>query len=377
MSEPPLIPQPPSAHMADPLEPLGNPLDEARRQLAICNVCKYCNGFCPVFAAAEQRAGLSDGDLLHLAHLCHNCRNCWYACQYAPPNPFAVNLPRALARVRMLTYRAYAWPGEVAGPGWLALLLALAVPVLTVFLVPAEVLFASHQGPGAFYAVIPWGVLTGLAAVSLGGALVMMAVGMARYWRDTGGGSPLSALKALPRALKAVALLKHMNGGGVGCNDVDGRFSRRRRWLHQSLLGGLLLCLAATLWAAAWHHFLGREAPYPLTSPPVLLGTVGGGLMTLGSAGLMWLKRRADPEPADSRAVRAEWSLLGQLLAVALSGLALLAWRDSAAMGLLLALHLGIVLGFFFALPFGKLAHAPYRLLSLIRAVMDTRDPPP
>lgn len=357
-----------------PLEPTDNPLDEARRVLALCNVCKYCNGFCPVFAAAEERPDLGDGDLLHLAHLCHNCRNCWYACQYAPPNPFAVNVPRALAGVRDLTYRAYAWPSPLPGPGWLTLLLALAVPLLTALLVPPQVLVAVHQGPGAFYAVIPWGVLSGLAAGTLGAALALLTVGLLRFWRDTGGGSPLKAVKALPAALKAVLLLKHMNGGGVGCNDVDGRFSRRRRWLHQSLLGGLLLCLCATLWAAAWHHLLGRLAPYPPTSPPVVLGTLGGLLMTLGGGGLMWLKSRADPEPADPPSVRDEWTLLGQVLAVALSGLALLAWRDSPAMGLLLALHLGLVLGFFAALPFGKLAHGPYRLLSLIRAAMDARD---
>ena len=30
------------------------PLDEARRVLDLCNVCKYCNGFCEVFRAAER-----------------------------------------------------------------------------------------------------------------------------------------------------------------------------------------------------------------------------------------------------------------------------------------------------------------------------------
>ncbi len=69
-------------------------LAEARRILTICTVCNYCNGFCETFRAVERRREFSDGDLAYLAHLCHNCGNCLPACQYAPPHPFAVNVPR-------------------------------------------------------------------------------------------------------------------------------------------------------------------------------------------------------------------------------------------------------------------------------------------
>ena len=49
------------------------------------------------------------------------------------------------------------------------------------------------------------------------------------------------------------------------------------------------------------------------------------------------------------------------LLLTSVSGLALLAWRDSAAMALLLALHLGAVMALFATLPYGKFAHGVYR----------------
>ena len=62
------------------------PFAEARRILTLCQVCKYCNGYCDVFRAIESRRGFSAGDLGFLANLCHNCGNCWNACQYAPPN---------------------------------------------------------------------------------------------------------------------------------------------------------------------------------------------------------------------------------------------------------------------------------------------------
>ena len=75
-------------------------LAEARRIMAICTVCNYCNGFCETFRAAERRRDFSDGDLVYLAHLCHNCGNCLPACQYAPPHALAVNVPQTLAEVQ-------------------------------------------------------------------------------------------------------------------------------------------------------------------------------------------------------------------------------------------------------------------------------------
>ena len=51
-----------------------------------------------------------EGDLNYLANLCHNCGACFYACQYAPPHEFAVNVPQTFAEVRTETYAKYAWP---------------------------------------------------------------------------------------------------------------------------------------------------------------------------------------------------------------------------------------------------------------------------
>jgi len=41
------------------------------------------------------------------------------------------------------------------------------------------------------------------------------------------------------------------------------------------------------------------------------------------------------------------------LFLISLSGLALLAYRDTGAMALLLALHLGVVMAFFLTMPYG------------------------
>lgn len=357
-------------------------LTEARRILTVCNACGYCNGFCDLFTAAARRRGLTDGDLEHLAHLCHGCRNCLYACQYAAPHPFAVNVPSALAGLRQATYAARVWPAWFAQalthPLRTALLVSL---VLTALLsgallasLPSEVIFARHLGPGAFYRVIPWWLMALLGALPLGWSLLAYGVGLSRYSRATSGSSEPGAAPGVATAtLLDVLRLRNLQGGGPGCAEDADAVSHRRRWLHQSMLFGFIACLAATLVATLYHHLLGREAPYPLTSLPVVLGTLGGLAMAVGAAGLVWIERRADPAATTPTTRRADLALLGATFAVAASGLLLLAARATPAMGLLLAVHLGLVAAFFLLLPYGKLAHAGYRVLALWREAGERR----
>ena len=89
-------------------------IGEARRQMEICNACRYCEGYCSVFPAMTRKRLFSDGDLTQLANLCHNCRGCYYACQYTEPHEFALNVPAALAEVRSDSWRKYAWPSGFA-----------------------------------------------------------------------------------------------------------------------------------------------------------------------------------------------------------------------------------------------------------------------
>ncbi len=350
---------------------------EARRQLAVCNICNYCNGLCAVFSAAERRRQLRDGDLDQLANLCHHCRSCLYDCQYAPPHAFAVNLPRALAEQRWQSYARYAWPQGFGllfdGSGFWAGAIAAAVVLLftlaVILTVPADVLFAAQTGPGAFYRLVPLGVMTTGAGLSLGFALLAIGLGVRRFWRATapaGASQPLTP-RVWSAALLDLLTLTHQRGGGPGCADLDHRPSRLRRRFHHALFYGFLLCLAATLAAAAKHHVLGQAAPYGLLSAPVLLGSLGGVGMLLGGIGMLWLRRREDPTPTDGRSRGADAALTWLLLAVAATGLALLALRGTAAMGLLLAVHLGTVLALFVLLPYSKMVHGAYRGAALLR----------
>lgn len=354
--------------------------EEAARVLAICNACRYCEGFCAVFPALELRRTFSAGDLTYLANLCHDCRGCYYACPYAPPHEFAVNVPLALSELRTEAYVETAWPRVLAGSfrrNGLAVGVATAVGVALVLLLvlflqePSQVV-ATHVGEGAFYAVIPYGLMV-LPALAIGAyALTALVVTGVRFWRGMGGtGSSRLDAAAVLRAVGDAARLRYLEGGGHGCNYPDERFSSARKWLHHLVLYGFLLDLAATTVAAIYHHFLQWDAPYPFWSLPVVLGTVGGVGLLVGAAGLLWLKRRSNSQLADQRGLSMDVGFLWLLFLTSLSGLALLAFRETVLMGVLLAVHLGIVAGLFLTLPYGKFVHVVHRSAALVRYAME------
>ena len=151
-----------------------------------------------------------------------------------------------------------------------------------------------------------------------------------------------------------------------GCNTVDESFSNQRRIFHQFTMWGFLLCFAATCSATFYEYVLNRFSPFPYFSLPVILGTVGGIGLLIGPAGLAWVKTRSDPRPVNQRQFGMDYAFLALLVLISLTGLLLLAFRETAAMGMLLLIHLGFVFSFFITLPYGKFVHGAYRLAALV-----------
>lgn len=355
---------------------------EARRCMEICNACRYCEGYCAVFPAMELRRAFSEGDLAYLANLCHDCRACYHACQYAPPHPFGVNLPRTFADLRAETFAEYAWPAMLGSAfrrngTVVALVVAAALATVLIALVaPVSpgTLYRAHIGAGAFYAVVPLGVMVAVGGITFAFALAALAAGAVRFWRDTGGGAP--AMRPAWRALGDVLALRNLGGGGHGCNDIDEAFSQARRRLHHAMFYGFLLCFAATT-VAFCYDLLGWPAPYRFRSAPVLLGTAGGCSLLIGTVGSFVIKFLADPAPRAKQLLGMDTALLLLLALVAASGLLLLALRATAAMGVLLAVHLAFVLALFLVLPWGKFVHAAYRTAALLRNAQERADDQP
>ena len=368
---------------------LSAPETEVARQMQICNACRYCEGFCAVFPAMTRRLEFGKADIHFLANLCHNCGACLHACQYAPPHEFAVNVPQAMAQVRGQTYADYAWPpalGRLYQRQGHTLSLALAAG-LALFLVLGAVLqgggldalWGTHLG-GNFYRLFPHNLLVGLFAPVFLFVVFALGMGVRRFWRDVSpatSGAPLS-LPASAEATHDVLRLKYLDGGhGDGCHNDDDAYTLSRRRFHHLTFYGFLLCFAATSVATLYHYLLGQPAPYDLPSLPKLLGAVGGVSLALGTAGLWRLNLKRHPLHGDAAQKPMDRGFIALLFLTATSGLALWGARGSAALPLLLCLHLGAVMALFATMPYGKFAHGIFRTAALLRHAVEKRQPNP
>lgn len=360
--------------------PCPDPVLEIERQMRICNACRYCEGFCAVFPAMTRRLDFPKLDVHYLANLCHNCAGCYYACQYAPPHEFMVNVPRAMAEVRKRTYIEYAWPrplGALYERNGTMLSLAVALGLIAFMLLALFLGRAFTGGTDAnFFAVFPHGLMVAIFSAAFGFAVLALAIGVARFWNAQAPG-PANG-EAVSEAVANTLALKYLDGGhGEGCNETDDRFTLVRRRYHHLTFYGFMLCFASTATATVYHYLLGRHAPYALDSLPVILGTVGGIALVIGTAGLLALNLRRDPAITDpaQRPMDRGFTLLLSLTSA--TGLALLAWRATPAMPTLLIVHLGFVMGLFLMLPYCKFAHGVYRIAALLKWSIERRQPNP
>jgi citrate/tricarballylate utilization protein len=359
---------------------------EVGRQLQICNACRYCEGFCAVFPAMTRRLEFGKADIHYLANLCHNCGACLHACQYAPPHEFAVNVPQAMAQVRRQTYADYAWPpalGALYKRNGLTLALALAAG-LALFLVLALMMKGRlfHEPlAGNFDAIFPHNLLVSMFAPIFLFAALALGLGVRKFWRDVSPGvvSGAAVLEATSDALR----LRYLDGANQiepgeraeGCPNQDDAPTLWRRRFHHATFYGFMLCFAATSVATVYHYVFKWTAPYSVTSLPVLLGTLGGIGLLVGPAGLLWLNLQRHALHGDATQKPMDRGFIGLLFLTSLTGLALLVWRDTSAMALLLALHLGVVMALFATLPYGKFAHGVYRVAALLKWAIEKRLP--
>ena len=378
-----MFPSPGTTAIAGTLDmPHASPaLAEADRLMTVCNSCRYCEGLCAVFPAMELRRSFLDGDLNYIANLCHSCGGCYVDCQFSPPHEFAVNVPRTLAEVRNDSYAHYAWPPILApvfrrNGLWIALIAALSVAAFVMGLVgwkdPA-VLFGVHTGPGAFYKMMPHNTMAGIFGLAMLYAIVALAMSLRSFWRDIPAPVGGDAAGSIWQAIKDAASLRYLDGGGAGCYNKDEHPVDPRRHAHHATFYGFLLCFAATSVATLYHYLFAREAPYPWWDLPVMLGTLGGIGLIVGPIGLLAAKKTRDPALVDQSRTGMDVAFLVMLLLTSITGFLLLLVRATPAMGMTLAIHLGVVFALFVTMPYGKFVHGLYRFLALVRYAQEMR----
>ncbi|GGL09446.1 tricarballylate utilization 4Fe-4S protein TcuB [Mangrovihabitans endophyticus] len=358
--------------------PMDDLFAEAQRQLTVCNACRYCAGYCPVWPALTLRTDLTTADVTHLANLCHDCGDCFAACMYTAPHEFALNPPKVFAQVREDTYRRYVWPRRA--PRWLggrrgALFGFLAVAVLLTLLGYATTgrFLSAQADPGSPYEILPHLVMVLVAGGPAGYSMVVLADAARRYWADVHG--PLRDLahrSHWPVTLVQAAHLRHMHGGGQGCDYPAGEPSPLRRRLHLAVSYGFGLCVLSTASAALMQKVLAVMPPYPYWSVPVVTGTVGGVAIVAGCLGLLALKRRSLPDLGTDATRRADHHLLWALSLLAVSGLLTLVLRTGPLFSAVLVVHLAAVVVAFAIAPYTKFTHGIYRVLAIYKDNLET-----
>lgn len=345
--------------------------EEAKRQLTICNACRFCEGYCAVWPALERRRELDNRDVVQLANLCHDCGECLSACMYADPHPFGVDPPEIFAQLRRTSYQA-GRPAVMPSsrPILISMTLVLAMVVLTGIVVLSHgwsALATVHSSP---YSVMRYWLF--LAAIGVpflwGGAWTLRecwAYWSGRQERLRSAGARRASRAAL-QALGDAGRLRNLHGGGAACaEDESVTLGAWRRVSHHCVAYGFGLCVLSTVAAAVEQDLLGIEPPYPIISVPVLAGTVGGIGIMVGCIGLSLVRRAAGTsEGGDASRVAMFTAALGALAA---TGLLVEVLRDTDAYGALLVLHLAVVATSFALAPFSRFVHGFFRLLALMQ----------
>ena len=94
--------------------------------------------------------------------------------------------------------------------------------------------------------------------------------------------------------------------------------------------------------------------------------------LVIGPAGLLIEKFRRPKELQDQDRFGMDTGFIAMLFLTSFTGLVLLFLRETPLMGILLAIHLGVVFSLFLTLPYSKFVHGIYRFLALIRSAKES-----
>ncbi|PAF48266.1 citrate utilization protein B [Helicobacter sp. 12S02232-10] len=355
--------------------------ESAKNSCVICNSCRYCEGFCAVFPAMEKRRSFEWKDIDYLANLCHQCGECFYACQYAPPHEFNVNIPSQFSDIRAMSYQKFAYPrwiGKVFEKNGFFVSIVLLACIFAVFFMA----FLSHRADfplgdyeGDFYRIVPYHLMVWTFGIVGVFVFCALGAGFVRFFSHIQKKEEITS-SSICQAFFDAFSLKYLGGhNNDGCTYPKDERSSLRKIFHHFTFYGFLSCFVATSLGAFYEHFLNLHAPYAFLSLPKLFGTFGGISLCIGTLGLFILKLIADARLKSLKTMGMDYAFIFSLFIVSLSGLILMIFRESQGMAFLILFHLSTVLALFIMMPYGKFIHGFYRLGALIKYNLEIKKP--
>ncbi|MHC4140664.1 MAG: quinone-interacting membrane-bound oxidoreductase complex subunit QmoC [Planctomycetota bacterium] len=308
--------------------------------------------------------------------LCYQCNDCSTTC------PRGARPGAVLGAVREACVRRYA-VGRFLGrwmnqPHCLPLVLGIAAALLTLALLVrdpiADALTLARSADGdivyAYSGLFPHWLLNAFFGFFTGVAVLVVLVGVVRFWR---------AMKAaLPgdRRLNPTRGLLASIATTLGRIILHDRFdlctkARSRLLSHICVLFGFIALTLVTFWVitARYNPLIQGEFVYPfgLWSPWKMLANAGGIAVAAGCLLMSWDRLRDNERTGGGSYF--DWALIVTLLVVVVSGAiteVLHYLRLEPHRHIAYFMHLVFVLVLLMSLPYSKLAHVAYRSTALV-----------
>ena len=319
--------------------------------------------------------------------LCHQCSDCTVYC------PRGAKPGEVLNAVRKLSIENYSVPrflGKAVGsPGALVLLLAIPTVIFLVILSAIGHLnlesIRNEAGKIAYSALLPSYFIDGVFVTVFVLAVVSLAIGISRYWKDMARAAGPDAPKGnIAGAITATIgeILSHKRF--EKCN-----VSKERKISHFLVFFSFIGLAITTVWAVVYlygyeimeaigktpYSWMLGKSPYPLSDPLKWLANASA-LGLLGGISLVISNRLKNREKAGSGGYY-DWLFIYLVFAIMATGILseVVRLADIAVLAYIIYfMHLVTIFFLFAYAPFSKMAHMLYRATAMVFAKATERE---
>jgi quinone-modifying oxidoreductase subunit QmoC len=318
--------------------------------------------------------------------LCHQCSDCTAYC------PRGAKPGEVLNAIRKLSIENYSVPkfmGKLVGnPGALVLLLAIPAVIFLIILAGLGHLnlesIRNEAGKIAYSSLIKSYFIDGVFVPIFMFAVVSLAIGVSRYWKDmiksTGAKPKVSIATAITETISEILAHKRFEQCNVA---ID------RKLAHMLVFFSFIGLAITTAWAVLYlygfeimealgktpYSWLLGPSPYPLTNPMKILANASAIALLAGI--VMVINNRKKNEEKAGKGGYYDWLFIYIVFAVMATGILseLSRLANIAILAYLIYFaHLVVVFFLFAYAPFSKMAHMMYRATAMVFAKATQRD---
>jgi quinone-modifying oxidoreductase, subunit QmoC len=318
--------------------------------------------------------------------LCHQCSDCTAYCPRGAKPGEVLNVIRKLS---IENYSVPSFMGKLVGnPG--ALVLLLAVPTVIFLIILAGLghmnlaSIRNEAGQIAYSSLIKSYFIDGVFVPIFMFAVVSLAIGVTRYWKDmikaTGVKPQGSIVSAITETISEIVAHKRFEQ----CN-----VTIARKMAHMLVFFSFIGLAITTAWAVLYlygfeimeamgktpYSWLLGPSPYPLINPMKILANASALGLLIGIS-LVISNRLKNKERAGGGGYY-DWLFIYIVFAIMATGILseLVRLADIAVLAYIIYFaHLIVVFFLFAYAPFSKMAHMAYRATAMVFAKQTERD---